>query len=641
MSFKRTGLGQPCSTLAKTAVKCALRNALRPYLKHDIPFFALFVVPDADAFPIYEAAASALLVKNRDQFRRADRTLVDSMKTPFKGGQHQLTEALKSHQAVIFVQNLEDIPSSAIASADFVINLEPPSARHFQIAALHYGFKGMTETDAEFLASAPLRDVDAAVRSRRPLPNALRRLRQLSAFKSELLAVRREEGRESRTLENMSGLGHAREWGLRLAADVRDWKAHKLRWDDIDRGALISGAPGCGKTSFVKALAASCDLPIVLGSASRWQATGHLGVYLKAMRQTFADARAKAPCILFLDEFDSFGSREALSAGADHADYRRQTINGLLECLDPSEGREGIIVVGATNYPEKVDPALLRPGRLETVIQIPLLDWQSRIAILHQYLGSFSTETDWTEFAMASEGMTGADLEKVAREVRREARRAGTTLPSEQQVLRLLPPVTIFSDEERRRIAVHEIGHAIVGALLLPDRLTEVLIRDRRPTAAKNLILGGAQFCSVQSPNPTADHILDRIATALAGIAAERIIYGNHGAGCGGTATSDLGKATEMAFHLEYETGLANSLLYIDGRDADNRQRLLALRGDMQVRVEAVLQKQLQRAEDMLQLQKRSLVTLAVALAARLTISGDEVRAELELGRDEHRRAAP
>ncbi|CAN7442739.1 ATP-binding protein [Pararhizobium sp. LjRoot235] len=133
---------------------------------------------------------------------------------------------------------------------------------------------------------------------------------------------------------------------------------------------LLSDPPGCGKTSFAAALARTCGVKLVLASAARWQAMGHLGDLLKAMRRAFDDATKNSTSILFIDEFDSFGDRQALSG--DNASYSRQVVNGLLECMDGVRGREGVIVIGATNFPALIDEALLRPGRLERHCAIPL-----------------------------------------------------------------------------------------------------------------------------------------------------------------------------------------------------------------------------------------------------------------------------
>lgn len=120
--------------------------------------------------------------------------------------------------------------------------------------------------------------------------------------------------------------------GHDLALDLADWKAGKISWSDVDKGILVSGAPGTGKTTFAAALARTCGVKFIATSMAQWQAKGHLGDYLKAMRKSFEEAQKSVPCILFIDEFDSAGNRNSKSSDQD--DYVRRAVNGLLECLD-------------------------------------------------------------------------------------------------------------------------------------------------------------------------------------------------------------------------------------------------------------------------------------------------------------------
>src|SRR3546814_617433 len=145
-----------------------------------------------------------------------------------------------------------------------------------------------------------------------------------------------------------------------------------LRWEDVDCGVLLSGPTGVGKTMFAGALARTCGCPLVSASLGEWQAAGHLGDLLKAMRRTFDEARKCAPCILFIDEIDSFGDRAAFDR--HHRDYGIPLVNAFLEELDGVRGRAGVVVVGATNDPERIDPAIRRPGRLDRTIELGLPD---------------------------------------------------------------------------------------------------------------------------------------------------------------------------------------------------------------------------------------------------------------------------
>ncbi|WP_292492059.1 ATP-binding protein [Mesorhizobium sp.] len=182
-------------------------------------------------------------------------------------------------------------------------------------------------------------------------------------------------------------------------------------WQDVDRGILLSGPPGTGKTTFAGALARTCDVHLVLGSLGRWQAKGHLGDLLKAMRAAFDEARKNAPSIIFIDEIDAVGDREKYS---DHnAQYCTEVVAALLECIDGADGREGVTVVGACNHPHKLDAALVRAGRLDRHVHIPLPDQQGREGILRWHLQGLLPDADLSGIAAKTAGWNGASLEQL------------------------------------------------------------------------------------------------------------------------------------------------------------------------------------------------------------------------------------
>ncbi|WP_145622657.1 AAA family ATPase, partial [Nitrospirillum viridazoti] len=207
--------------------------------------------------------------------------------------------------------------------------------------------------------------------------------------------------------------------------DLDDYRASLIGWESVDRGVLLAGPPGTGKTTFAAALARTCGVPLITGSHSSWQAAGHQGEMLKAMAVTFEEAAVHRPCILFIDELDSFTSRTA-SANGHNSTYQRQVVNSLLQHLDGMASRKGVVVVGATNLPEAVEPALLRPGRMERVVTISLPDIAALIRILRFHLGTDLKDTDLYQAAAiaAQAGATGAHIMMWVRAARRRARTA-------------------------------------------------------------------------------------------------------------------------------------------------------------------------------------------------------------------------
>ena len=216
----------------------------------------------------------------------------------------------------------------------------------------------VSRKQARELLAYRLDDVGAAMKPGRSVEMVLARLRSLSAK-----IVQRTRSFEVAPLQQMAGYGPAQAWGLQLAQDLSDWRDGQISWSEVDSGLLLSGPPGCGKTIFAASLAKTCNVSLIATSAAQWQAAGHLGDFLKAMRASFSAAVTKAPSLLFIDEIDSIGDRQAFSG--DNKAYSVQVVNGLLEAMDGLAGREGVVVIGATNFPGNLDAALTRPGRLD------------------------------------------------------------------------------------------------------------------------------------------------------------------------------------------------------------------------------------------------------------------------------------
>lgn len=193
-------------------------------------------------------------------------------------------------------------------------------------------------------------------------------------------------GGPSLLVETLTGYGEAKEWALGLKSDLAEYLSGNLAWSDMSTKLLLSGPPGTGKTTFARAMCNSLQLPLVVTSVSTWLQGEYLHAVLDRMANTFAEARAQAPCILFIDEIDGIGMR--VSASRQYADYWNACVNKLLELLDGAVKSEGVIVVGATNRPNEIDEAIRRSGRLETHIEIPRPDIPALAGILAHHLGA-------------------------------------------------------------------------------------------------------------------------------------------------------------------------------------------------------------------------------------------------------------
>lgn len=193
-------------------------------------------------------------------------------------------------------------------------------------------------------------------------------------------------GKDHLFVERLAGYGDAQQWALDLKLDLEAFGNKEVGWSDLSSRLLLSGPPGTGKTTFAKALCNTLQVPLIATSVARWLESSHLGDVLAAMNATFDHATRNAPCILFIDEVDNIGSRG--SGDRPHDDYWSSLVNRVLELLDGAAKTEGVIVVGATNRPDKIDPALLRSGRLEKHIVIPQPDTAALVTIIAHHLGS-------------------------------------------------------------------------------------------------------------------------------------------------------------------------------------------------------------------------------------------------------------
>lgn len=623
-SFQNTARKIHALSFPTAVAACSVRKALRPFL--DRPwarFIALLEMPSGIDSVFYQHAASELL-EHRTHYDEFGNDLVFVARLDEIAIVNSLRRIFEARRVVLLCTDLEALDRDVKLVADVEVVLEGPTPDHFLAAARASGMKGMTRDDAEYLARIDFDKVKMAVNGYRPVRSSISRLRRAAATKLLKAAdepLTRPEAK--RTLHDMAGYGEAAEWGLRVAEDVAAWRAGNIDWEDIDRGVVLYGPPGTGKTTFGRALAATCGISIVEASSAKWQAMGHLGDMLRAMRDAFDMAHQKAPCILFLDEIDAFGNRGSGASG-DSRDYKRQVINGLLECLDPPGGRPGVIVVGATNLPDEIDPALLRPGRLERMIRVPMPNADDRVAILRQHLRGIEPPAELRHFKEMTEGCAGASIELVAREARRRARKSQHPL-TEEDLIASLPPSRPLSETELQRVAIHEAGHAIVGALASASDVLWVVISKRVSLGESAASWGRVEYRTRPDVFQTEESMESSIDFHLAGIAAEKVIFGHHSTSGGGATASDLHTATDLATRMERHFGFGDTLVFDQGVGTKALEGLRESDQRLRQAVDLRLKASLERARAVLEGHRAELEEIAGRLVRSGRVSGMEV----------------
>lgn len=610
--------------LAEYFAYSAIRSRIRPLCRAKC--FAIGLVVDRwDDVEIYRAAAQAFI--EPDGYHRmrdiSGEAVVfdDSPRRKLEIAR----EALRHERAILIFQRKDLVPADILPVLDAVVEVARPTPR--QIRGVMRWLRGIDIVDrqASLVAEAGLHRLRLIMRPGRPMSRALSALADIEATHEPVRSE--EQGEAVPRLEEMAGYGAARDWGLQLSADLADWRSGRIGWRDVDPGLLLSGPPGTGKTIFARALARSCDVPLVHASAARWQAKGHLGDFLKAMIRSFDSARAQAPSILFIDELDAFGDR---ADEHQNRSYDVKAINGLLECLDGSLGREGVVVVAACNNPDLIDPAILRSGRLDRHIVIGLPDTPARKAIFRMHAAGELADEELDVAAATTSGLSGADIARIVREARRTARKDRRPLAM-ADLQSALPRFVQVSDEQLRAAAIHEIGHAVVGTVV-GLHLSYVAVSPVIPESGTAHFLGGAYFETDRWKRRTLQHYYDLIALHMAGMAAEELFLGFRDDGSSGHEGSDLEQATRVAIEIERLHGFGSRLASYGQVDERVSKSLRHSDAALMKQVDTTLRRQLDRARYILGENEKVCIDLQRRLLREHQIAGNDVRAEIDAG---------
>ena len=408
----------------------------------------------------------------------------------------------------------------------------------------------------------------------------------------------------------------------------------------IPKGCLLVGPPGTGKTLLAKAVAGEAGTPFFSCSASEFVEL-FVGVGASRVRDLFEKAKAKAPCIIFIDEIDAVGRQRGAGMGGGN-DEREQTINQLLTEMDGFEGNTGVIVLAATNRPDVLDQALLRPGRFDRQVTVDRPDVQGRVKILevHSRDKVLSKDVDLEKVARRTPGFTGADLQNLMNESAIMAARRNLKEISKEEIADALERIiagpekkqAVMSEQKRKLVAYHEAGHAIVGALMPEyDPVTKISIVSRG--AAGGLTFFAPSEERLESGLYTRSYLENQMCVALGGRIAEELIFGAENVTTG--ASGDFQQVTRTAKMMVTQMGFSDELGQINygggggpsflgaqaGQDADYSGQTADI---IDKEVKALVNRAYRRAKDCLQSNMDILHDVSLKLIEKENMDGEE-----------------
>ena len=402
----------------------------------------------------------------------------------------------------------------------------------------------------------------------------------------------------------------------------------------LPKGALLVGPPGTGKTLLAKAVAGEAKVPFFSISGSEFVEM-FVGMGAAKVRDLFEQANEKAPCIVFIDEIDTIGKKRDSGSGIGGNDEREQTLNQLLTEMDGFDGKKGVVILAATNRPESLDPALLRPGRFDRRIPVELPDLQGREAILkvHSRHIRLADDIDLNEIGRATSGASGAELANIVNEAALRAVREGRDKVRQEDLMESVETViagyqrknAVLSERERSIVSYHEIGHALVAAMQSHSApVTKITIVPRTSGA-----LGYTMQIDEEDHNlMSQEELANKLATLTGGQAAEKLIFGSITTG----ASNDIEKATKLARAMITRYGMSENFGMVALETVSNQY----LGGDTSLACSAAYAEKIDdqvvalvgaaraKADQILKENEAKLHELAKYLLEKETITGEE-----------------
>ena len=426
-------------------------------------------------------------------------------------------------------------------------------------------------------------------------------------------------------------------------AEIVDYLHNPSKYTDagasMPKGILLVGPPGTGKTMLAKAVAGESNVPFFSISGSEFEEM-FVGMGASKVRDLFSQAKEKAPCIVFIDEIDAIGQKRSGGAMGGN-DEREQTLNQLLTEMDGFESNNGVIILAATNRPESLDPALTRPGRFDRRVPVELPDLAGREAILKVHARKIkpAEDVDFHTIARMASGASGAELANIINEAALRAVRNGRTIVTQADLEESIEVViagyqkknAVLSDQEKKVVAYHEIGHALVAAMQTHSAPVQKITIIPRTSGALGYTM---QVETGDKYLMTKQEIENKIATFTGGRAAEEVVFGEITTG----ASNDIEQATKLARAMITRYGMSDDFDMVALETVTNQylggDASLACSADTQKviddKVVALVKTQHEKAKKLLTENRSKLDVLAQYLYEKETITGEEFMTILE-----------